>query len=208
MKKKIYYLFAAVILAAVATSCCHTKTYSTVKTTSPETSQVVADLEISHSKITETVSYEFKVRDKVNHDDLKDNAVFEALAKSRADILVAPQFKISRRYCGGSSVDYTITVTGYPATYSNFRQLPQAERMELRELKDSTAYMIVKKSTDNNDAEYDKDIIVVNVKCAHPWMEVSDKDLDRVIPERRAAKTVEPAKSCRRGHMQCKRHNK
>lgn len=76
-----------------------------------------ADLDISPKKI----SFYYKVPKSVRRGgtkSVKATAVAEALkANGNADVLVAPQFEMKIRR--GSIRE--LTVTGYPATYKNFR---------------------------------------------------------------------------------------
>lgn len=122
MKK--YLILAAAVVAMMATSC------STVKHTS--TAVPVATTVVSESRATlnvadKKVSYTYRPNKAVKRGGEKNvinTAVAEALkANGNADVMVGMQYEIkkTRQLFGGVNIKY-VTVTGYPATYSNFRQ--------------------------------------------------------------------------------------
>lgn len=122
MKKTMMALMGVVLLLG-ASSCTTVKKTSTAQDVcTAVVAGSEADLEVSSKKI----SFYYKVPKSVRRGgtkSVKATAVAEALkANGNADVLVAPQYdmKIKR----GSIRE--ITVTGYPATYKNFRaaQLP------------------------------------------------------------------------------------
>lgn len=79
---------------------------------------VLADMEVKEEKISATIN----ARGKSINDDLKNQAVAEAVKKSNADVLVEPRFESTIQ---GRRI--TLTVTGYPATYKNFHTIKQDE---------------------------------------------------------------------------------
>lgn len=60
-------------------------------------------------------------------DQLKDNAIANALKTVNADVLVEPIFEIVRT---SSRID--VIVTGYPGTYKNFRLMTEDDKKKLR----------------------------------------------------------------------------
>lgn len=184
--KLIYHLTAIACLLAVS-SCCVMRTTTITKTFTPVTNNLIADLDVRSEKVTETFTTEIKKKEFVKEEDLRSNAVYEALKKVSADILVAPQYKITRDICN-STIVYTIVVSGYPAYYTNFRQMPMVEAVELRELKEGASYVVVKKSSANNDLDYDRNIIVVPVKGGCKTLDLDDAILDRVVLRGKNAK--------------------
>lgn len=179
MKKFICYLTVIACLLSVS-SCCVMRTTTVTKTVTPMTGELLAELEVRSDKVSETFTSEFGKREIVREGDLKDNAVYEALKKIGADVLVAPQYKITKEICD-SKITYTVVVSGYPAFYTNFRQVPMVEKTELRELKEGASYVIVKKSSSNNDVDYDKNIIVVPVNRGCQTLDMDDVTLDKMI---------------------------
>ena len=79
---------------------------------------VLADMEVKEEKTSATIN----ARGKRINDDLKNQAVAEAVKKSNADVLVEPRFESTIQ---GRKI--TLTVTGYPATYKNFHTIKQDE---------------------------------------------------------------------------------
>jgi hypothetical protein len=71
---------------------------------------VVAELFVRQSKITGTANNATTV------EEAKNNAVVDALRNSSADVLIEPTFEVVR-----SRGVISATVTGFPATYTNFR---------------------------------------------------------------------------------------
>ncbi len=73
-------------------------------------SPMMLDMDVSDTKIT-------GVAQAKNKEDAKKNAVANALEGTGADLLIDPNY-----YITSSTGRVTVSVTGYPATYKNFRQ--------------------------------------------------------------------------------------
>lgn len=99
---------------------------------------VVADLSVREKKIEAEVisdSYDDVLG------DLKQKAIVKALKKVNGDVLVEPKYQIVK--AGNRK---TVTVTGYPATYNNFRNatfedmdlilVENQNSMDIQEIKD------------------------------------------------------------------------
>ena len=119
--KKVFILLGVTLLAA---SC--TTTIKTAKTVEPTTqllNATVADLEVSSERITYTMVPNRALR-RGGEGNLKQAAEQAALAKVGADVLVSAEYSISKksRCIFGSKIS-SITVTGRPAKYTNFRSL-------------------------------------------------------------------------------------
>lgn len=118
MKKLVLFL----AVAAMATSCSSAKlissaTHSKAKAIQP-IAALYADLSVSPTKI----SY-FLIPSKTvlqgGYDNVINTAVREALiANGNADVLVAMETQVKHNADGEIE---SVTVTGYPATYTNFR---------------------------------------------------------------------------------------
>ena len=178
MKKTLLFSFAVACMFIVS-SCCVTRMASDIKTKKPIVADLIADLYVRSEKATYTYNVSLKKHsDKHNAiEEMKENAVFELLRQANADVLVAPQFKVTKITCT-SDIDYEIVVTGYPAYYTNFRHVAIAEKAELRELKEDAKYVIVKKTADNQDVEYK---MVVPVNCHNHSIDLDDTTIDKVI---------------------------
>lgn len=72
----------------------------------------------------------------------KKKAEAKLLEESKADVVVQPQYTITRRgiFRGGS-----VTVTGYPATYKNFRPMTKddAEKVAVLDGRVALAYPMI-----------------------------------------------------------------
>lgn len=120
MKKSI---LALCIAGALSLASCSTisKTAAVADVATPVTACTTAELKVSSQKIT----YTFKPSKAIRRGGDKNviaAAVSEALkANGNADVLVGMQYEMkkTRNFFGRKNIKY-VTVTGYPATYTNF----------------------------------------------------------------------------------------
>lgn len=135
---------------------------STARTLEPETPALVADLEVEKTKVIGEFKFDCPTDQMVNEQELKDNAVFNALKTMNADVLVAPQYQIIRETT--SRKYYTVIVNGYPAFYRNFRPMP-IERVTNLELKEVNGMIfVITKNNFNETVGYQ--VVVPNDKKA------------------------------------------
>lgn len=119
MKKS--FLLMAVACLAFASCTTVTKTAASIDVATSLQAASTADLIVSDKKIT----FEYDVPKKVRRGGTKNvynTAIREALRyNGGGDVLVAPQFD-TRIRCGlfGKKIK-EVTVSGYPATYKNFK---------------------------------------------------------------------------------------
>lgn len=108
------FLFATLLVF----SSCKTTSISTVSSDidGPTVIQkpVVADLEVKEVRVSGTAT----TKGSMSEDQLKKMAVADALKKSNGDVLIEPRYEIT-----ASFRNTTVNVTGYPATYKNFRSM-------------------------------------------------------------------------------------
>lgn len=109
-------------IAALALSSCSTITH-TSQTAAVDTqvyNLTVADMKVAAKKDSVTVNWKWNPLSTISLSAQKETATHTLLGKSDADVLVEPEYIVKRRglFRGGS-----VTVTGYPATYSNFRAM-------------------------------------------------------------------------------------
>lgn len=130
--------------AAVLLSSCSTISH-TAHTAGVDTevySVTVADMDVSPQKAAKTIEWKWTPLSTVSIETQKENAEAELLKDADADVVVEPQFTIHRRglFRGGS-----VTVTGYPAKYSNFRTMTKedAEKIALLDGKIAVAYPMI-----------------------------------------------------------------
>ena len=79
---------------------------------------VIVDLDVKPTKVTGTSNG----KSDVPLENVKQAAVADAVKNANADVLVEPRFETSL-----TSSNKTVVVTGYPATYKNFRQMTDAD---------------------------------------------------------------------------------
>lgn len=119
--KKIILLSCSVLLLA---SCSTIRQTATTANVSSSISQypVVADGEVK-GKVTETVTWSWNPFKADKFTLKKGNLMAETLKKYDADVLLEPQFIISKQSFGERS----ITVTGFPVKYSSFRNATDSD---------------------------------------------------------------------------------
>lgn len=121
MKKTILLMFVAVL---TMTSCSVVqKTATTRDVTAPLAAAVISDLDVSNQKITYTLVPTKKVR-RGGLKNCINTAISEALANNGGgDVLIETQEAIVTRTAGllWREKIKSVTVTGYPAKYKNFR---------------------------------------------------------------------------------------
>lgn len=120
MNKLILTVMTAMSVLCVTSCTTVKKTATTQDVSTVIAAGSEADLEVSQKKISFYYDVPRSVR-KGGTNSVKATAVAEALkANGNADILVNPQFDMKIR----RGAIHEVTVTGYPATYKNFRKLP------------------------------------------------------------------------------------
>ena len=122
MKKNLFF---AAIAAMVITSCTTTiKTATTTELPADLLSATVADLDVSSTRISYTMTPSKEVA-RAGLGNAKRAAIMEALQKYNkdADILVEPEFVVSMKNNFFSKKITSITVTGRPAKYKGFHSL-------------------------------------------------------------------------------------
>lgn len=122
--KKFLFVALATILAASCTTT--TKTARTESVPYSMYNATVADLAVAPQRISYTLSPTKEIR-KGGVGNVKQAAIMEALnANGNADMLLEPQFVLSHKKGPlGLLINKvtSVTVTGRPATYKNFRSM-------------------------------------------------------------------------------------
>lgn len=118
-----HFLFG-LLLALFVSSCSmfRTSTSTTMNVNSSLSSTTIADLDISNVKVSYTY-YPKKQDRKAGMIHVIDNAVAATLkANGNADVLVERQYEaVFKSRMFGPKKMKSVTVTGYPAIYKNFR---------------------------------------------------------------------------------------
>jgi DNA/RNA endonuclease YhcR with UshA esterase domain len=117
------HISTLMILAMVALSSCKTQHSITTKTSDINGAgviqkPVIVDMEVKEEKVFGTSNG----KGKQITDDLKNQAIADAVKKSNADVLIEPRFETDIK---GRRI--TVTVTGFPANYKNFRPIKQED---------------------------------------------------------------------------------
>lgn len=174
-----------VILALVATSCKLTKTVSLVREVEPKTNVLVADLEVGKKKIVGEFQYTMKHRIFIptKMQELIDDAIYNALIPAKADVLVGATTRVVQE-SGFFKTTYTITVSGYPAYYRNFRH-EYVKDLELKEI-NGTVY-VIPKGADKHPMGYQ--VIVPTDKYAR-YIDVDQMLVDKILFEPTAPQLV------------------
>lgn len=175
MKKQSIVLL--VVLAIFATSCKLTKTTSIVRELEPKTNVLVADLEVKTEKVVGEFQYKMKKRMflPTKMQELIDDAIYNALIPANADVLVGATTQVvqeSRPF----KTFYTITVSGYPAYYRNFRH-EYVKDLELKEI--NGAVYVIPRNADKN-APMGYQVIVPTDKYAR-YIDLNQITVDKIL---------------------------
>ncbi|MCR4812494.1 MAG: hypothetical protein K5867_07910 [Bacteroidales bacterium] len=178
--KKVYFLAIAVVLVGVMASCASKKTTSKTETTArclePIVADLYADLDVNSAKTMGECSWEGAVNEDVDIEDLKRIAVYNALTTHKADVLVAPQFKVKTDTYARKTIK--VTVTGYPATYTNFHHSPVVNTVEAKELKSDATYLLKSQTNDNQTIGYQ---VIVPVEKSLKTIDIDQTTLDKIV---------------------------
>jgi len=121
---KVKYLLPLVASLALC-SCSSLK--HTAATAAVETKVVnftVADVNVQPKKIAKTTSWSYNPFRSVSIETVKTNTTAQMLQESGADVLIDPEYIVEKRgFLRGGSV----TVIGFPATYTNFHKMTSEE---------------------------------------------------------------------------------
>ena len=116
---KFRRLFFVLCASVFVVSCSSTAKYSTAKTIDIKPTVIqkptVADIQVNEKKVTGTHSGKITT---TSLETIQNEAVASALKSVNADILVEPRFDTT---IDGSVT--TVVVSGFPATYKNFRTM-------------------------------------------------------------------------------------
>lgn len=122
MKSKLFLFLIAGAFMASCSSVRHTA--ATAPVDASVVSFTVADVKVNPEKISQTTSWSFNPFKRVSVETVKDNTTARMLQDAKADVLVEPEYIIEQRgFLRGGSV----TVIGFPATYSNFHKMTPEE---------------------------------------------------------------------------------
>ncbi|MCM1153243.1 MAG: hypothetical protein NC328_06290 [Muribaculum sp.] len=124
--KNIFTVLAAILALNTAIDCYGAdpeQLNRTVEINTTITAVTAADLDIKDVRVSKTDSWRIKIFSPTDLEQRKANLIVELCREVGADVLVDPQFTFTKRPLGGGK----LTVSGYPATYKNFRSMTDNE---------------------------------------------------------------------------------
>ncbi|MDE6513483.1 MAG: hypothetical protein K2L05_04800 [Muribaculaceae bacterium] len=120
----------AALTVAAALSSCSTLSHeaSTANVDARIISTTVGEMNVSKQKASATVNWNWSPFSAIKPSEIKQQADAILMRQNNADVIVEPVYEIQRRglFRGG-----TVTVTGYPATFTNFRPMTENEELNL-----------------------------------------------------------------------------
>lgn len=136
MKNILFFLISLLLISCSASMRTNTSKGTDIQNFGVIQKLVIADLDVKETKITGSATSILTTSiTKQSLQDVKNMALADALKKANADILIEPIFDIAM---AGNKI--AVSVTGYPATYKNFRPITEDDLRLLQ---------IVKTKTDN-----------------------------------------------------------
>ena len=118
MKIRHIILLSAIVIGV---SSCSTIRKSTVSTVDVETSVLqyptVADLDVMN-KVEKSITWTFNPLKFEKLSQIKTNLMADLLKEAGADVLLEPQYTFTKVSYG----ERTLTITGFPAKFKNFRK--------------------------------------------------------------------------------------
>ena len=116
--------------AALAVTSCQT-VRQTASTADIETHVVqyptVADIDIKPQRITSTETWFWNPFDRTTTKQRKENLIYDMVVKNDADVLIEPQIRLVK-----SGLERTLTISGFPAKYKNFRKASEADLIAIK----------------------------------------------------------------------------
>lgn len=133
------YVSAAMAIGALGAVSCSTisNTATTVGVSNEIVNLTVAETTVAEHKATKTTEWKWTPFSAVNLDAVKNRATALLLDETGADVLVEPRYEVKQRgFMRGGS----LTVTGYPATYTGFHPMTENEATAINKLRFPTIY--------------------------------------------------------------------
>ena len=118
--------FIAAIGVSLALTSCSTIQH-TASTTDVDTqiyNLTVADLKVAKERATTTAEWKWNPWSRLSLNSQKNTVTARLMQETKSDLIVDPQYTVERR---GFMRGGTVTITGYPAKYENFRNMSPDE---------------------------------------------------------------------------------
>lgn len=122
MKKQILILAGVALMASSCTTVQYTSKTADVSTKIQ--TLTVADVKVQPERKTATAEYKWTPFAQMRAGAMKEEAAYKILQEANSDLLIEPQVVVNSRgiFRGG-----TVTVSGYPAKYTNFRPMTKED---------------------------------------------------------------------------------
>lgn len=166
----------SVVLAGAMSSCRVSESDTTARCVEPKVTELYADLEVKNVKAVGECTWEGRKKANVDKDELMRIAVYNALQPHKADVLIAPQYRIQEDAVTRKRVK--VTVTGYPACYTNFRHSAALDSLEVMQLDPEKSYLLKTKNSDGQTVGYQ--VMVPVDKDVHT-LDIEQATLDKII---------------------------
>lgn len=155
MKKLTIAAFAGIVVFVASCTTVERTATTTPVQASVKQYPTVADLDVKPEKVKRTENWNFSLFN-IGRPSLaqrKKNLVADMVEGAKADVLVEPQYSYTKKLFGPRS----LTISGYPATFKNFRPAtdrdlkalaqvdPSCERHAVAKTKGDTVIKVVKK---------------------------------------------------------------
>lgn len=201
MKNLLYVTLSAVVVLFASCATNRVVSYTTsidANNDDVAVKPLMATLQVEEAHVTGEFQWVGKKRAMVNLEELRDNAIFNALQKKNADVLIAPQYQIETEMRASSKV-INVKVIGYPAKYVKFEPAPVANALEVRELKNDANYVLV--NTDSKGTvlgykvvlPYEKNLKTLDLEDATIDKVILDGNKAKIGRSKKAPKVAEPA---------------
>lgn len=123
---KILNPLGLTFIALIAATSCSTLSHeaTTAKVDAKIVSMTVGDMKVSKEKASATAEWKWTPFNAIKPSEIQLTATAKLLKETNSDVIVEPMVEITRRglFRGGS-----VTVTGYPATYTGFHPMTGTE---------------------------------------------------------------------------------
>lgn len=140
------YSYVFLLIACLGFASCKTLKKSTSVTQNIDVNinqyPTMVDLSVSPQKVEKTITWEYSLFQigQPSFADRKGNLIADIVKENGADVLLEEQSTYTKVPFG----QRTLTVTGYPATYKNFRK---ADKEDLRALEIMNSRLVSKQTT-------------------------------------------------------------
>lgn len=136
---KYSYIILSIICLSVSSCRTLKKATSTTQNIEVNVKQypTVVDLNVAQEKVEKTITWEYSLFQfcQPSYNDRRDNLIADIVKENGADVLLEVQSTYKKVPFGQRS----LTITGYPATYKNFRKAGKEDLRALEIMHENTS---------------------------------------------------------------------